>query len=160
MSDKEKQVHSLKSLVEGLPSHHHHLLSRLVHTFEIIVNNEEHNKMNAHALSISFGMNFMKLKPSDDPMKLMQLTTHINKVCELVIQNASRLFDDPPESPGIGNETPNSSNMNAIQQTIFDSRASFSEETLDNNIDDKLLNKWESMNFSRKPKRNIVVKER
>jgi hypothetical protein len=144
--------------------------------------------MNAHALSVSFGMNFLRLA-QENPTKLMQSTTHINKICELIINNANRLFEEwnqPPDSPKfLDVKTPlgftrnnrlsqSAPSMTAEQkivisprviqmelpeQEVFHPRASFSEESLDNNIDEKLLNKWDQMNFSRKPKRNIVVME-
>jgi hypothetical protein len=105
-SDPQQQFEQIQALMKTLPDVNLHLLRRLIHTFRLVIENEEFNKMNANSIAISFGMNLMRMKV-EDGMKLMACAQYINKLCEILIADR-RFFDDTQTQADETSETENS----------------------------------------------------
>ncbi|KAL0486979.1 Rho GTPase-activating protein [Acrasis kona] len=186
MTDPDEQFVYLKKLVDDLPPNNKHLLSRITHTLELVESHQDENKMNAHSIAISFGMNLMRPLDSSDKLKLVQLTSAINNVCELIINNSKDLFESEEVPPRdslltpdgfMRNDSTNLSISNLVPKEItmdmkgnytdsagmptrlMNHRPSFTEEHLDSKIDENMLTKWDKMKVGRKSRRQFFVSE-
>jgi hypothetical protein len=92
-SSDQLAVEKMKELLKEIPTSYRSCLGRICQFFKRITEREETTKMNATNLSISFGMNLLRMRPEEeDAIVLAQNTKYINKVCELLITHCGTLF--------------------------------------------------------------------
>lgn len=82
----------LIELTECLPDENYVLLSSLMLLLYRIIQHKEQNKVHMRQLSTLFGSSLLNL-PNSNPMRNVMDAADTNKVCEIMIQNAPKLFN-------------------------------------------------------------------
>lgn len=93
IEDKDQRMEKLQALLKKIPEEHFNLIARIMQFFAKI-SQYENVKMTSFNLAVSFGMNLTSHK---DAVKLMQETQNVNKICEILIKHADKLFPEPIE---------------------------------------------------------------